>query len=121
MTTKKIKITLQEVFNKVWERAKVEVRSFDSTKAICTYRNSDGSKNHCFVGVCIPDELYTPEMEDGGSISVNECVKSLFHKTLHPALQELQSIHDNRGHYGTDDWPAELTKFAKKHRLKIPA
>ena len=114
----KLKITLQEVFNKVWERAKVKVKSSDPADITCTYRNSDGSQNHCFVGICIPDELYRPEMDDSsGGVEVNEHVRKLFPEKLIPALAELQRIHDCSE---PSDWGDQLIKFAKKHDLKIP-
>ena len=115
--TKKIKITLQEVFNKVWERAKVKKKSFDSCGAFCSYRNGDGSPNHCFVGILIPDDRYNPAMEQG-SISVNKSVSSLFNANLHQALGGLQYIHDS---CDPNNWEYDLRKFAKDHRLKVPA
>lgn len=111
----KIDITLEEVFNKVWERAKIPYKSMDNGR--CVYRNPDGSKNHCFVGVCIPDELYDPIMDNGGSIYNNKEVKSLFDSNLHAPLKELQRIHDFES---PNMWPVELRLFAKGHNLSIP-
>lgn len=113
----KLKITLQEVFNKVWERAKVKEKSFDSIGGTCTYRNSDGSQNHCFVGICIPDDLYLPKMDCYGSVKVNSLVRDVFPSRLHASLNALQGIHDS---FAPSDWRGELIKFAKKHDLKIP-
>ena len=114
-------MSLQDVFNKVWERAKIKERS-ESLQS-CLYRNPDGSKNHCFVGVCIPDELYDPKMDEAATGADQLLIKypkvcELFNfQDAGLALLDLQRIHD----YGDpDDWEPELVKFASNNNLTIP-
>lgn len=116
-------MNLREVLDKVRERAKIPVKS---SKLLapgwerCYYRNPDGSKNHCFVGVCIPDEIYNRSMEGAGTAwSVYqdyEEVAALFDESVDPEchLQELQRIHDS---YPPDTWELKLKQFAAQNNL----
>lgn len=114
-------MSLQDVFNKVWERAKIKERC--ESEVACLYRNPDGSKNHCFVGVCIPDELYDPKMDEvaSGAITIlNKYPKVCELFNFNEAgfiLNELQAIHDYNDY---DDWDSNLREFAYKYKLTIP-
>ena len=114
-------MSLQDVFNKVWERAKIKERS--ESEEACLYRNPDGSKNHCFVGVCIPDELYDPKMDEIASGADTILIKypkvcELFNfPDADSILLDLQRIHD---YDDPDNWESELVKFANIHNLTIP-
>ena len=69
-------------------------KSMDHTDKNCLYRAEDGRK--CAVGMFIPDELYTVEMEGLSSSAVlrehPELVKFL--PLQQNALDALQSVHD---------------------------
>lgn len=114
-------MSLQDVFNKVWERAKIKERC--ESRVSCLYRNPDGSKNHCFVGVCIPDELYDPKMDEnayGADTILTKYPKvcELFNfDGASLKLLDLQRIHDCDD---PDNWEPELIKFANNHNLTIP-
>lgn len=121
-------MNLQEVFNKVWERSKIHVKSMnlESEDNSCFYRNPDGSKNHCFVGICIPDELYDPVIEDGGIQDIldpenkyryDAKIATIFEGIDPNLLGRLQYIHDNRS---CKEWETELRHFARMNGLIIP-
>lgn len=121
MTT--MPMNLQEVLDKVCERAKIPVKSAIKNSyggERCYYRNPDGSGNHCFIGVCIPDDVYVPGMEAEGTAwsvyRVYSEVAALFDKSVDPEfhLQELQRIHDK---YPPDMWPVLLKQFAAQNNL----
>lgn len=112
-------LTLQEAFNKIWERAKDKVKAierFNEDPALtgCRYRASNGKK--CFVGVLIPDEQYTPEME-GELFSIIEksvpCIRGLDHQLL----CKLQEIHDS---WKISEWDFALRNFAIMNKLTVP-
>ena len=108
-------LTLQEAFNAVWERAKDKVKAVtDNNWADCLYRAKDGRK--CFMGVLIPDEEYTPDMEGDGILQIIDklpCLKGLNVEYLN----DLQIIHDG---YSTDKWEDKLKDFALIHNLTVP-
>mgnify|MGYP000264000552 FL=1 len=127
-------LTLQEVFNKVWERAYTPIRSENEAllqpstpgKNICSYRNPKDGVNHCFIGVCIPNEVYNEEFEGMGALDLfksypNE-MKLIFGNMVTEyraknALSELQSIHDL---IEPEFWHERLREFAIKYNLAIP-
>lgn len=107
-------ITKQELFNKVWERAKIQKKSV-SSGGNCHYRNPDGSGNHCFIGIAIPDENYNHHME---GLSAHALSPRLFPNICDALfLNQLQFIHDTISCYL---WQQELTNFATQHELTIP-
>ena len=85
--------------------------ALEHTPAKCRYRAPDG--NRCAVGVFIPDELYTPDMDtrltshiqpfpwNGGPIG------ALMPLTIH-GLLELQHVHDDYTGPDPDPRPALL-------------
>src|SRR5574343_435632 len=107
--------TRQEVFNKVWDRAKDKVKAIDGdTDYQCRYRAPNGKA--CFLGVLIPDDKYTPEMEYAGSIACNETVLQFFgmshcseNRNDIQFLYNLQRIHDFSD---PNLWEQELSKIA---------
>ena len=118
-------MNLQEVFNKVWERSKIHVKSINLEYS-CFYRNPDGSKNHCFVGICIPDESYSSGIEDGriqdildpeNKYRYDAKIATIFEGIDPNLLGKLQYIHDNRS---CKEWETELRYFASVNKLTIP-
>lgn len=117
------KLTNQEIFDRVWERAKVPVTAQVVGKS-CRYRvdlNPDNlaPENCCFVGILIPPDKYYPELDKGGKSALSDEIKALFKCNLHRLnfLHRLQVIHDN---YPPHLWLNGLRAVAKKHRLKVP-
>jgi hypothetical protein len=114
---------LQDVFNIVWERAKNPIRAsiIDNVGNVeCTYRDKDGLA--CFLGACISDEDYTPDIEGLNPFSLSDIkyadlYKNSFGECKQGDLRDLQGIHDQDS---LKDWNQHLTKFAKKHSLQIP-
>lgn len=112
---KKLPTTLQQIFNIVWERAK-DTRVAEEEDS-CLYRTKSGLA--CFIGQCIPDKLYTPEMEGylshiGIELPLD---KRYTWDRFIVELRELQDIHDSKD---PSLWNKYLINFAKKHNLKVP-
>lgn len=113
---------LQEVFNIVWERAKNPVRAESSGMfgiVDCAYRDENGLP--CFLGACISDEDYDPDMEGTGASGLEENFEEEFIKSFGDTrsnhLTDLQMIHD---YASPDNWKEHLTMFAEDNKLTIP-
>jgi hypothetical protein len=106
-------MTLQDVFNVVWERAKNPVKSRLGISGVCAYRGAGGLK--CFIGECISDEDYSICNE--GKTVLDTEVASLFPGLNSTVLRDLQRIHDV---YVPSDWKTNLEFFAKTNNLQIP-
>ncbi len=119
-------LTKQEIFNKVWERAKDPRRSVapyskrTGSKQICMYRPGGGLPP-CFIGVCIPDSEYISTMETGihqlacfgpwpPSLSREEADVDYY--------AALQRIHDDAD---PALWPEKLREVAERYSLTVPA
>lgn len=109
-------LTKQQVFDKVWERAKVKKRSLNS-EGSCSYRVVDGPP--CFIGACIPDAQYRPEIERQGVYGL--AWEGLLPDSLDPRdvefLAKLQSIHDTQD---PPEWEDRLMQLAFDYDLLIP-
>ena len=60
-------LTPQEILDKVVHHLKTDGRPsyrYDNKCVHCLYRGPEGAR--CFVGILIPDEAYSPELEDLG-------------------------------------------------------
>jgi hypothetical protein len=117
-------MTLQEVFDKIWERAKDKRKSLrDPTKvsSLCAYRSPDGLK--CFIGVLLPDQNYMPVMDDGSAIPSKTGIGyvkdfiPLDSSVFEEHLYSLQRIHDS---HPPDHWEVHLRGFAKRRGLTVP-
>ena len=110
----------QEVFNRVYKHlltqgVKAEVRGGSR------YRAPGGLK--CAIGILIPDELYTPDLEDKTPTAA--VVHVVLEKALGESLStedvqflnDLQIIHDLTP---PEDWEAELKHFAADNELEVP-
>jgi hypothetical protein len=65
--TKQKKITRQEGFHRAWKHFVVDGALLSKNKAgTCSYRKGwkRNAKCRCVIGLLIPDELYSPEMEE---------------------------------------------------------
>lgn len=109
----------QFTFNKVAEHL-LKQGERSRYAATCTYKQviASGSIMRCAVGVLIPDDRYSVDMEGKGIGTVleefgahvliaNACSDPLF-------LGKLQYIHDQ---LQTHDWPEHLAAFATQHGL----
>ena len=108
-------LTLQEVFNAVWERAKDKTKAVtDNRWADCLYRAKDGRK--CFIGVLIPDAEYDPTMEGDGIIQIKSKLPCLQGLDV-DRLNDLQIIHDA---HPVEAWEEKLRDFALVYNLTVP-
>lgn len=112
----KINLTKQEAFNRVVKHLREQGRKSQGPCGVyCRYRNYEGLK--CAVGALIPDELYDPEMEQGGGIEANERVRQLFPDDLLLMLKALQLDHD---YHAPEDWEHCLQITADYFGLEMP-
>jgi hypothetical protein len=90
----------QEIFDKVSEHLinqgckSVSVK--DNNSFCCMYRGKNG--NMCAVGCLIPDELYSPDMENKSPeylLNSFPVLKKILKRSSISILTELQTIHDN--------------------------
>lgn len=113
--------TLQEVFDVVATHLLTQNKKAQHEETgECMYRTCDGLR--CAVGVLIPDELYDPNMEWTGVVTVTErATKTPMQSRLVVAyepylelLTSLQTIHDRSL---PSEWPGALSNLAKEYRL----
>lgn len=110
-------LTLQQVFNGAWERAKHKVRCTLPDNFRCRYRAENIPP--CFIGVSIPDELYDDNFEGKGIAALaTDWLPELFAGIDPEVLSDLQSVHDD---VPIDMWESELRIFAQEHELEVPA
>jgi hypothetical protein len=115
-------MTLQELFNIVWERAKDKrkawVNNVDDMSVRCVYRSPEGLC--CFIGAAIPPEKYDRRFDyDMPLMSLKEIVSILkLDRVNMRAIEELQRIHDTRE---VELWEIELRAYALRRNLEIPA
>lgn len=113
----------QEAFNKAYLGLKSQgFKMSVLNSGMCVYRTEGGLK--CAVGWLIPDDKYSPEMDDtsmGSGISRNLLVQEVLgikgKRAAIDFLFYLQGVHDS----GADqDMQEGLKKFAKNYKLTIP-
>lgn len=111
-------MTNQEVFNRVWERAK-DKRKAELPNGKCRYRTECGLA--CFVGALIPDEIYSTSMEEKSAWTLFQehlSIVDLFDGVDQRLIEDLQEVHDDRC---TEGWEAELIDLASVYNLTVPA
>ena len=112
-------ISKQEIYDKVKAHLLTQnAKSYDVENDMCMYRHPDGLK--CAIGVLIPDDAYTPDME-GHNVTAMTLYPDLwdrFPEVLKEIpvslLSALQSVHDD---YDVHQWPSALARVAKTHNL----
>ena len=86
----------------------------------CLYRTPDGLK--CAVGCLIPEEMYSPDMEENVVTSLLEKFPKLHDVPLingfSKLLRELQGLHDG---WDVRDWPQGLREIAARFGLNTAA
>lgn len=109
--------TRQEIFDLAWNGLKAQ--GFKRSKVVggprCLYRSQNGLK--CAIGHCIPDEIYSPLMEEEGLDKVMEIIG--VPDNLFPFAEDLQHAHD--GAESPAGMEGNLRRFAERHSLTIPA
>lgn len=113
--------TDQEIFNKIWERAK-DPRICGRSRIACYYRPQDelpADTPPCFIGILIPDDLVDECGNSGsieGNISYSEWSSFFKGNNVH-FLNICQRVHDNRH---PDQWQKELRIIAHEYNLTVP-
>jgi hypothetical protein len=110
-------MTPQEIFDKVAVHLLTQNRvSMNEKNDLCAYRGVDGLK--CAVGVLIPDEFYSPEIETTGAENLPEWVWKAMDIDQTEGnvelLDRLQRTHDD---FGPESWVADLKKVAEDFNL----
>lgn len=129
--------TKQAVFNIVWEEFAVKGRpqAFDQAAGKCVYRGLNpatkkreaDSDMRCVVGVCIPDNMYDPDLDSYGSISrvhgnMSKWYNRVFNGIDVKYLILLQRAHDTSppGETFTKSMNTKLREIAEDQDLTIP-
>lgn len=110
----------QEIYDKVKAHLLTQnAKSYDVENNMCMYRHPDGLK--CAIGVLIPDDAYTPDMEGHtvAAMALYDDLWDMFPSFLRETfisslLSDLQLVHDAND---VDQWPAALARVAKAHNL----
>ena len=111
--------TLQEIFNKIWERSKTKKQAFGDQG--CMYLDESG--NRCFVGCLIEPEFYSEAFEGWNYMrpDISNALKSSGVNTkdikIECLLSDARGIHDSDK---TENWDVELRKLAAKFDLVVP-
>lgn len=123
--------TLQSVFNTAWQEFIVNHRPQAMEGGVCLYRGTPdypgddnggaaASNVRCIIGVCIPDDMYDPDLEHNtiGTLFHGKPTwyKRVFNGIEIDALILLQAIHDN----DFNEIKVKLTEFAENYNLRIP-
>lgn len=106
-------MTDQELFDKVARHLLTQGRkSVDGNGSLCRYRGCGGLK--CAIGVLIPDELYSPELEGNPAWSTAVCRAAGLYEGVRHLAQCLQDVHDERE---PDEWRRGLLCVAETFGL----
>ena len=112
-------MTAQEIFDQVVRHLLTQRRRATGSgdrNGLCSYRTPEGLR--CAVGCLIPDDVYTPDMEDKGIDDLIEDWEELSWMREHEKLlSKLQYVHDNED---VDDWEKELAQVALDNELSMP-
>jgi hypothetical protein len=103
-------VNAQELFDRVSLHLLAQNRTSVNAHGRCAYRGEGDLK--CAIGVLIPDELYSPDMDTKCSLTrVTEITGIEEHYELCVRLQE---IHDC---YEVSMWSTKLANLAKEFNL----
>jgi hypothetical protein len=108
----------QEIFDKVVTHLRDQGVS-SSNDLYCCYRLQRQSRMlKCAVGCLIPDEMYSPDMEEKAYnllVEAFPAVRELIGKENDGLICELQRIHDRVVPF---EWEEEFKELANKYNLK---
>jgi hypothetical protein len=99
-----MKLSKQDVFDKVWEHAVVNraKAGWNAHDGVCVYRGSrlKGSPTRCWVGILIPDDKYSKRVENvsGGLAIYHLGLEDMFEEDV---LEDITFVEDN--HYHNSD------------------
>lgn len=109
----------QEIYDKVKTHLLTQNKKsmlITNTANKCLYRGPNSTM--CAVGIFIPDDIYSPEMEGSDIRSVTrnyaELPKDIFNQHNLPLLLDLQAVHDE---VEVDFWTYKLAQVAFRHGL----
>jgi len=107
-------MTKQETFN-IAATGLLQQNAKSIGGIVCRYRGMTGRK--CAVGMLIPDDRYSVNME-GGTVRENEFVRELMAELGHDftLCLDLQEMHDL---HPVSEWLELLGTIAKKHGLSL--
>jgi hypothetical protein len=122
-------MTRQEIFNKAWFHFVTKRRSFAiNQNAQCVYRTKNGAK--CAIGCLIPDNLYSPKMDEAPDITasvihnvyVQKALKKIGirYKGNEKFLTAIQWAHDACASGKHTSIRYSLTQVAENYKLKVP-
>lgn len=129
-----VPLTNQDIFNLSWQRYAVEKKPVAKETAVdgyaCVYRGNNDplSDVRCIIGNCIPNEMYTKQIEGRGVIflydnyannNYKKHFKKLFSECAELYLTELQQLHDSTQKDQTI-LERDLRRVARKFKLTIP-
>ncbi len=121
--------TKQEMFNMVVTHLRAQGRRAQIANGLCRYRTDTGLK--CAIGCLIPDELYSPWLEN--SLTSDLLSRPGLRELLTPSdapgldagdfLAGLQRAHDttNDDHAGPGVFESNLRRFAECWKLDLAA
>lgn len=118
----------QDVFNRVWDHFVTKGNPRAIINQRCLYRTPDGAR--CAVGLLIPDEEYSPDIESRGVSRVAEScptvagiARSCFGGgvTGLAFLDAMQRAHDEPTMLGAKDIAGALRNLAASYSLTVPA
>ena len=126
MTTERQQVTAQQVLDTVVQHLLTQNAKALNDEGYCQFHTDSGRK--CAVGCLIPDDRYTPDIENA-CIIVHGERESANVVALHELLDELglgesgtlqllrdlQDVHDDEQ---VSQWKMELRHVAKNHNLK---
>ncbi len=109
-----MKKSKQEVFNDVVNHARKQ--GCKSKGIICAYRGNNGTK--CFIGIFIPDNLYSCVMEGDNVFELESYypeIFEIFEKDVDMGfLNDIQGIHDMAS---VDEWESHFEVLALRNNL----
>lgn len=126
-------MTRQQIFNKACaglaaQGFLISAKTKGNLSGNFAYRGSDGKR--CAIGHLIDDKTARKWDRKGNNITqiasqYPEEFKSIFGKVSVRFLHRLQYCHDLAGHFGApveqEAMKNNLIRFAKRHKLKVPA
>lgn len=121
-------ITLQQIFDHGWQTFVVENQPLsgeiredeDGTERLqCQYRGPNVLK--CLIGHFIPDDVYSPEMENLPFYQIRDRFsKDFFNVDLRVVAEAQYHLHDKFSSLSYNR-KKEYEKFAQKYNLRIPS
>ncbi len=118
-------MTEQSILDRLWQHFVVERKPFGlSEDGVCQYRAESGAC--CAVGLFIPDDEYTPDMEHMGPADIGEELH--WPAEVVPLLEQAQNVHDEAALLGQRRGPMDpyeeiqrrLEMMAEAYELVVP-